>query len=169
MNKDLNLFEVFQNPSIGVIAIHSFILGFKAVTERRDDVECKAPLLNYLFYVLPIVYSKSSLTSFKSSRELYTAIARDKAISLGLQERANKMSEQTFDSINLGFSKNIFRYNSEYTSIDLMDEYSKKSILTSMNISNIYLRDVRKASFQLGNVFAKKDKKMLQLMLDIRF
>lgn len=169
MNNKYNLFEILQNPTIGVIAIHSFVLGYTAITYRQNELLLKNPKLNYLFYILPIIYGKSSLKSFKTSRELYTAISKDKGVSLGLQERANKMSSQTFESLNLGFSKYIFRIDKNTMTVSIADEYSKKSILTSMKISDDYLKDIRKASFQLGNIFAKKDKKMLQLMLDIRF
>jgi len=168
MKKNLDLFDILQNPTIGVIAIQSFILGYTKITVGRNEKEVD-PSINYLFYVLPIVYGTSSLNSFKSSRELYTAISKDKTITLGLQQNANKMSLQTFDSLNLGFSKGIFLLNKENLTIGLAREYSEKSILNAMKISDQYYRDLRKASFQLGNVFAKKDKKMLQITLNIRF
>jgi transcriptional regulator with PAS, ATPase and Fis domain len=168
MNKELDLFDIFQNTTIGVLAIQSFILGYNAVTKGRKS-ETINPRINHLFYVLPIVFESSSVETFKSSRELYTAISKDKTITLGLQDSANKMSTQTFDSLNLGFSKGIFTLDNESMRIGLTEEYEKMSILNKMKIRDQYFKDIKNASFRLGNIFAKKDEKMLQLTLNIRF
>jgi hypothetical protein len=53
--------------------------------------------------------------------------------------------------------------------IGLTEEYEKMSILKKMKIRDQYFKDIRNASFRLGNIFAKKDEKMLQLTLNIRF
>lgn len=168
MNKELDLFDIFQNTTIGVLAIQSFILGYNTVTKERKS-KTRDPRINHLFYVLPIVFENSSVKAFKSSRELYTVISKDKTITLGLQDRANKMSTQTFDSLNLGFSKGIFTLDNESMRIGLTEKYEKRSILNKMKIRDQYFKDIRDASFRLGNIFAKKDEKMLQLTLNIRF
>lgn len=168
MNKKLDLFDILQNTTIGVIAIQSFILGYNAVIKGKES-KAIDPRIQHLFYVLPIVFEKSSVATFKSSMELYTAISKDKSLTLGLQTAANKMSTQTFDSLNLGFSKEIFTLDKTTMRIGLTDEYKTKSILTNMKISNQYFKNIRKAAFRLGNIFAKKDEKMLQLTLNIRF
>lgn len=165
MGKKYNLFDVLQNPTIGAIAIHSFILGFQKIMINKsgDDIY---PPIEYVFYVLPIIYSRKSLLSLKSSNQLYTALSKDKTLSVGLQDKANKMSSQTFESLNLGFSKKIF----------FLDTHTFKvgteigsNLVTKMNIKDQEIKDIRKAASQLGNIFAKKDKKMLQITLDIRF
>lgn len=168
MNKELDLFDILQNTTIGVIAIHSFIHGYNAVNKEKKS-ESRNPRLNHLFYVLPIVFESSSVETFKSSMELYTAISQDKTITLGLQDSANKMSTQTFDCLNLGFSKEIFTLDKESMRIGLAEKYETRSILNIMKIRDQYLKDVRKAAFRLGNIFAKKDEKMIQLTLNIRF
>jgi hypothetical protein len=168
MNKELDLFDILQNTTIGVIAIHSFIFGYNSVTKAKKNGLIN-PRLNHLFYVLPIVLESSSLETFKSSKELYTAISKNKTITLGLQDSANKMSPQTFDSLNLGFSKEIFTLDNESMRIGLSEKDGSRSILNNMKIGDQYFKDIRKAAFRLGNIFAKKDEKMLQLTLNIRF
>jgi hypothetical protein len=69
MNKELDLFDVLQNTTIGVIAIQSFILGYNAVTKGKKGVAID-PRIYHLFYVLPIVFESSSVETFKSSMEL---------------------------------------------------------------------------------------------------
>ncbi|WP_442844593.1 three component ABC system middle component [Leeuwenhoekiella sp. H156] len=168
MNKKLDLFDVLQNTTVGVIAIQSFVLGYNAVSKGKKS-EVIDPHLYHLFYVLPIVLEKSSVETFKSSMELYTAISKDKNLTLGLQNTANKMTGQTFDSLNLGFSKGIFTLDKGSMRIGLTDEFKKVSILRKMKISDPYFKNIRNAAFRLGNIFAKKDEKMLQLTLNIRF
>ncbi len=60
--------------------------------------------------------------------ELYTAISKDKNLTLGLQNTANKMTGQTFDSLNLGFSKGIFTLDKVSMRIGLTDEFKKVSV-----------------------------------------
>ncbi|RYM34762.1 hypothetical protein ERX46_05150 [Brumimicrobium glaciale] len=168
MNKELDLFDILQNTTIGVIAIQSFILGYNAVTKDSKS-KTISPHINHLFYVLPIVFENSSVETFISSRELYTAISKDKTLTLGLQELANKMSTQTFDSLNLGFNKGIFTLDKKSMRIGITEKYQNKSILNKMKIPDQYFGDIRKASFRLGNIFGRKDEKMLQLTLNIRF
>lgn len=168
MKKELDLFDVLQNTTIGVIAIQSFILGYNAVTKGKKGVAID-PRIHHLFYVLPIVFESSSVETFKSSMELYTAISKDKNITLDLQKSANKMSAQTFDSLNLGFSKGIFSLDKDSMRIGLTEVYKNRSILINMKISDQFFKNIRSAAFRLGNIFAKKDEKMLQLTLNIRF
>jgi len=165
IKKELNLFDILQNPAVGVIALHSFILGYNNVAK---DMQYKIdyPPLNYLFFVLPLIYDNKTILTIKN--KLYTSIIENKEMTLGLQERANKMSGQTFESLNLGFSKLIFSLDKENYTIEINDEYNK-SILTMMNLNNQTLRNIQKYSTRLGNIFAKRDEKMLQLDLNIRF
>lgn len=165
MKKNLNLFEIIQNPAIGVIAIHSFILGYNNVAKHKAD-KSDFPSLNFLFFILPIMYDNKALLSIK--QELYTTTANNKEITLGLNERAQKMANQTFESINLGFSKKIFLLDKENFRVEIAPEYNK-DILSLMKINDQSLKNIQIHSKRLGNIFAKKDEKMIQLDLDIRF
>lgn len=99
-----NLFELMQNDALGVIALHSFTLGYHNIAKNKSN-KVFFPRLEYLFFVLPIVYNYSAMLSFLNSNELYTALMKEHSILLGLQERARKMTGQTFDGLNLAFSK----------------------------------------------------------------
>jgi hypothetical protein len=164
-NENLNLFDILQNPAIGTIALHSFILGYNNVAKHKEG-KCNFPSLTHLFYVLPIVYNPKAINSIKM--ELYTTLNENKSITLGLQDRANKMAEQTFDSLNLGFSKKIFLLNRENYTVEI-EPYYMRNILPFIKQNSTFLSDIRRASTRLGNIFAKKDEKTLQLVLNIRF
>ena len=110
------------------------------------------------------------METFKSSSQLYTAISNNKEIILGLQERANKMSKQTFDAINIGFSKKLFTYNSENKTIDILRGFQSDKI----NIPGILgrenkVKNIQDSAYKLGSIFAKNNEKNIQLKLNIRF
>jgi hypothetical protein len=165
MSKDLNLFDILQNPTIGVIAIHSFIIGYNNVAKHKEGKN-DFPSLNQLFYILPIIYDINAMKSVKN--ELYTTLTENKTLTLELEERARKMSGQTFESLNLGFSKLIFKLKSENFTVEVNEEYNK-ALLDMMKIRVQSLRDIQIYSKRLGNIFAKKDEKRLQIDLKIRF
>lgn len=165
MNKDLNLFDILQNSTLGVIAIHSFILGYNNVAKHKED-KSDYPKIDYLFFVLPIVYDYKSLKSIKY--KLDTSIEENKELTLGLQDKAQKMSRQTLDSLNMGFSKLIFTLNKENYTIELNNNYHKE-ITSLMKFSNETIKDIQSISKRLGNIFAKRDEKKIQIELNIRF
>jgi hypothetical protein len=165
MKRELNLFDILQNSSLGVIAIHSFILGYNNVAKHKLEKQ-SYPRLDYLFFVLPIIFDYKSLSSIK--QKLYTSIEENKELTLGLQERATKMREQTYDSLNLGFSKLIFILNKENYTIELNPDCNN-DFSQLLKFSNGTIKDIQIYSKRLGNIFAKRDEKMLQIDLNIRF
>lgn len=109
------------------------------------------------------------MKTFKSSRELYNAIIKNKSIVLGLHERANKMSKQTLDSLNLAFSKNLLSINKD-NEIILNEEFLNKkiSIPGNKDRENV-IKNIQDSATKIGNIFAKTDEKNIQIELNIRF
>jgi Family of unknown function (DUF6521) len=169
MEKD-NLFDLLQNSVVGAIALHSFTLGYNNVAKHKEN-NLKYPSLSYLFYVLPIVYNKDAMEVFKGSQELYSVLLKDSSIVLGLQDRANKMSAKTFDSLNMAFSKKVLILNKENNSIELGNGFqSKKLPLTlSMNLKENSVKKIQDCAFKLGAIFAKRSINNIQFELNIRF
>lgn len=166
MNAELNLYEVIQNNAIGALACHSFVLGYHMVAKKKSKPNY--PKLTFLFYVLPIVYHKRTREVFKSSNELYTAILADKEIILGLQERANKMSSQTFDSLNIAFSKKILRYNHTSKRIELERGFKNKISIGNIDREHPVKR-IQESAYKLGHIFAKNSENNIQTELNILF
>lgn len=165
-----NLFQIMQNIAIGAISMHSFTLGYNKISKNRKEKICY-PKLEYMFYILPIVYNKSAMQTFKSSSHSYTALLENKTIVLDLQERANKMSQQTFDSLNLAFSKKILNYNNMDKTIEINKGFqtTKLQLLLSMNQIDNSVKNIQDSAFKLGCIFAKRDKRILQNELKIKF
>lgn len=164
-----NLFDIIQNTAIGTIALHSFTLGFYNVAKNKDSINAY-PKLQYFFYVLPIVFNKDSMETFKSSNELYSALLKDTSVILGFQDRANKMSVKTFDSLNLAFSKKILTINKVDCTICLMKGFQTKKIplFLSMNTSDNTVKKIQDCAYKLGGIFAKRSEKSIQFELNIR-
>ena len=168
LRSEFNLYDILQNIAIGALACHSFVQGYHMVAIHKKN-KSNFPKLEYLFYVLPIVYNENTLKTFKSSNELINAIVKNKSIILGLQDRANKMSPQTFDALNLAFNKEILNINKK-NEITLHENMLKQkiSIPVSFNRENT-VKNIQDTARKLGHMFAKTDEKNIQLELNIRF
>jgi len=166
----LGLFDLMQNQAVSAIALQGFILGYHSVAKHKAN-KLPYPHIGCLFYVLPIVYNQKAVNTFRSSNELYAALLKDNSIILGLQERANKMTEQTFDALNLAFSKKILSYNKSNQTIELMKGFETKKIalFLSMNSSDNSVKKIQDSAFKLGSIFAKRDKINIQFELKIVF
>lgn len=165
-----NLYNTIQNVAVSTIALQSFILGYHEVAKNKKS-KTIYPKLEYLFFVLPIVYHENSMNTFKSSQFLHTALMNNKSIILGLQDRALKMSKQTFDCINLGLCKKIIYLNIDEVTVGLMPGFDKRKLplATSANYTDNSVKKIQTAAYKLGNLFAKTNDKNLQISLNIRF
>ena len=168
IRQEFNLYDILQNVAIGALACHSFVQGYCVLAVSKNN-KSNFPRLEYLFYVLPIVYHQDTMRTFKSSTELYTALVKNKSILLGLQDRANKMSPQTFDALNLAFNKELLSIN-EANEITIKHENlrSKIPVQTTLGRENT-VKNIQDTARRLGNMFAKTDDKNIQLELNIRF
>ncbi|WP_448634248.1 three component ABC system middle component [Pedobacter panaciterrae] len=168
--KDLDLFEIMQNDVLGAIALHAFTLGFHNVAKNKGS-NLLFPKLEYMFFVLPIVYNYSSLLTFLNSNEVYTALYKEPSIRLGLQERANKMTHQTFSGLNMAFSKMILSINETDGSILLLKPFTSKKLTLTLSANNTYnsVKKIQDCAFKLGNIFAKRHEKNIQQDLNIVF
>jgi hypothetical protein len=169
MKKEFDLYDIMQNTAIAALACHSFILGYNKIAKQKKNKN-NFPKLKYLFFVLPIIYHKETRETFRSSNQLYTAILNNNEMILGLQERANKMSPQTFNALNLAFSKKIIEYNKEKKTIGLLYGFKsdKIPIVSFLGRENV-VKNIQNSAYKLGHIFAKNTEKNIQLQLNIRF
>jgi hypothetical protein len=162
-----NLFELLQNTAVGAIALHAFTLGYHGVAKHKEGYPF--PKLSYCFYVLPIVYNQDAMDTFRGSNELYTVLIKNSAVILGLQERANKMAEQTFNSLGLAFSKKILTINKEEGTIELCRGFQVKKLplYLSMNYEDNSVKKIQDCAFKLGCIFAKRNENNIRFELNI--
>jgi hypothetical protein len=168
--QEVEIFELMQNDILGAIALHSFTLGYHSIAKNKELLFIY-PKLEYMFFVLPLVYDYSSLITFLNSHEVYTALYKEPSIRLGLQERATKMVQQTFNALNMAFGKNILGFNNQDSTITLMKPFTSKKLLLTMSAYNTFdsVKKIQDCAYKLGNIFAKRHEKNIQEDLNILF
>lgn len=167
-NNEFKIYDILQNDALSALALQSFVLGYYKVARSKKSFPF--PTMNMVFFVLPIVYHRKTRDTFKSSNEIYTALANDKSMTLGLQERANKMSNQTLKALNLLFNKSICGIDFEQNGIILKHGFTSKKIkvLSTLGREDI-IRNIQDSSYKLGLIFAKNNNQNLQQNLNIEF
>lgn len=167
MIQERNLYDYIQNVSVSCIALHSFVLGYHNVSIHRDSIFSVYPKFEYLFFVLPIIYHRKSLETFKTCTSIAKVLDKNKSVNIGLHDRAIKMVQQTYDGLNLAFSKNILTINKDLMTIDLLLPFEKRAL--PLIKDNRSIREIQKSALRMGNIFAKTDERTLQSVLNIRF
>lgn len=162
-----NLFELIQNSVVSAIALHAFTVGYNSLKKEHSNSQ-NYPKLEFLFYVLPVVYHQKSLNTFCSSYSLRRALEKDNTITLGLQERATKMINQTYDGLNIAFSKNLLYLNKDSMTVELIYN-SGKGIPLPKSMINDDLLKIQRCARNLGSIFSKTNERNIQTYLNIRF
>jgi len=159
--KQITSFDLIQNVAISSLALHSFTLGYYSVANKRNDKRGNYPSVKYFFYILPLIYHEDSLDNFYQNNNLHRVFAHYPEISAQLQHRANKMSIQTFDALNLAFSTKLLKFNEDHQIIQQ---------LRLTDIAELWPQDIKKivvGSRKLGFFFAKTSEQTLRLRFNI--
>ncbi len=102
-------YSLIQNPALGAICQWSFAKEFWNQTARKQ-----ASPVAYMMVVLPICFNREATDAIHSRRlegGLLNAIADDRSVVIGLQERMEEMFEQTFEAMLLGCASGLLELN----------------------------------------------------------
>lgn len=103
--------QIVQNPSLG-----SEVLWY-AVSEAYEEKKRTGGMPLFMaFIVLPLTFHRrcaNVLASKSKPGALYKAVASDREITIGLQERMEALSERTLQSLSLGFSTGLLLLDRE--------------------------------------------------------
>ena len=158
------LFEqrVIQNTGLGAEVI------WQAVSEAYEGKgRTEGVAFPLVFLVLPLTFHRSSATVLASKTKpgaIYKAIAEDREITVGLQERMEALSERTFQSLSIGFSTGLLQLDQE-NGFQLIPE--RKS-LPVKHVTN-EVQTMIKASKRVGQTFAELTIIQIAKHLEIRF
>jgi len=108
------LFEqrVTQNTGLAAEAIWQAVAEAYASREQAEGVPF--PLA---FLVLPLVFHQRSAAVLASKSQpgaLYKALADDREITIGLQERMQAMSDRTLQALSIAFSTGLIQIDSDH-------------------------------------------------------
>lgn len=108
------LFEqrIIQNTGLGAEAIWQAVYEAYETMGRTEGVPF--PLV---FLVLPLTFHRCTagvLSSKTRPGAIYKALAEDREITVGLQERMEALSERTFQSLSIGFSTGLLKLDQDH-------------------------------------------------------
>lgn len=103
--------QIVQNPGLGAEAL------WCAVNEAYEEKNrAEGMPLFMAFIVLPLAFHKRSANALASKVKpgaLYKAVATDREITIGLQERMEAFSERTLQALSIAFSTGLLLLDSE--------------------------------------------------------
>lgn len=103
--------QIVQNPGLGAEALWYAV---NEVYEEKNRAEGMDLFLAFL--VLPLAFQRRSAIALASKVRpgaLYKAIASDREITIGLQERMEALSERTLQSLSVAFSTGLLLLDCE--------------------------------------------------------
>lgn len=103
--------QIVQNPCLGAEAL------WHAVNEAYEEKNRTGGMPLFMaFIVLPLTFHRRSAMALASKAKpgaLYKAVASDREITIGLQERMEALSERTLQSLSVAFSTGLLLLDSE--------------------------------------------------------
>lgn len=153
--------DIIQNVGIGAFALHKFTCSYFAAKQNTSG-----PSLAVTMPVLPILFHKKTLAAiYRRNMEggLFNALSDCRELPVGLQERIENMSEQTFKSINVAFSSGLITYDREMAQLFPVDKQVK------VGQYNSDIKTIIKGADRLGYWFAGISFEQLCILLKINF
>jgi hypothetical protein len=103
--------QIVQNPGLGAEVL------WHAVNEAYEEKNRTGGMPLFMaFIVLPLTFHRRSANALASKAKpgaLYKAVASDREIRVGLQQRMEALSERTLQSLSVAFSTGLLLLDSE--------------------------------------------------------
>jgi len=154
-------YHIIQNVGIGAVVLHKFVQSFYAA---QSDLQ--GPNLALAMPVLPILYNKRFLEAIcRRNMEggFYNALSEFRDLPAGLQGRMERMSNQTFEALNLGFASKMLTYDKELNEILPIKRARKPRIV------NEEIKFMLRGADRLGYWFSSLSFEQLCIYLKISF
>jgi len=154
--------QIVQNPGLGAEALWHAVSEAYEVNNRAEGM----PLL-LAFIVLPLAFHKRSANALASKAQpgaLYKAVASDREITLGLQERMQALSDRTLQSLSIAFS----------TGLLLLDHGEEPQLIPGRKSPPVVhvteeVKTLLSAAKRVGQAIGELPKAQLATHLNIRF
>lgn len=123
-----------QNPCLGAVCIWSFVREYWTQKKEREG-----PFVGIASCVLPLALHRESASALHGRRfsgGLLNALADDRSLTVGLQDRMESMSIQTFESLQMAFAAKLLELrNDDFTLIPLrktLPEFDRVGAINEM-------------------------------------
>lgn len=100
-------YAIMQNPCLGATCLWSFVHEYW--TQKK---EAEGPFLGLVNCVLPLALHRESAKALHARRfqgGLLNALADDRSLTVGLQDRMEAMSNQTFEALQMAFAADLLQ------------------------------------------------------------
>ena len=158
----MNEVDIVQNRTVGAHSLYEFVVWFEKNSKTKQG-----PILQFLMPVLPIVMNdrikKMICKRNFSEGSLINVLSEDKTVFNTLQENMMRMSDQTFQSLDLAFSAKLLTIDQSHNCIA-----SLPSNIPSQKLNKDYL-EILGASKRLGYWFAKFTPEQISNYFNITF
>src|ERR1035438_2764164 len=158
------LFEqrVIQNTGLGAEALWQAVYEAYEANGRTEGVTI--PLA---FLVLPLTFHQRTARALASKTQpgaLYKALADDREITVGLQDRMQAMSSRTFQALSIGFHSGLL----------LLDPDHQRHLIPGRKSPPVThateeVKTILNAAKRVGHAFAEMNIVQLSTQLNIRF
>jgi hypothetical protein len=158
------LFEqrIVQNTGLGAEIIWQAVMESYESNDRIFGVPF--PLA---FLVLPLTFHRRTATALAKKTKpgaIYKALAEDREITIGLQERMESLADRTLQSLSIGFSTGLLEY---YNSKEHHIYPGRKSPPINHVTDNV--KSIMNAAKRVGQAFSELSIVQLSKNLGIRF
>jgi hypothetical protein len=158
-------YEIIQNPVLGAAAITQAIIEYH---EAKDE----GMPLTLVMVVLPMVFHKKTIKVIagmvKVGGGLRRALGKDRTLSVGLQQRMEKMAGLSFTALNIALSCKMCSVLTLEKEI-LVTPLRKTLPFTDMGYVNGDGREILKGAVRVGNWLGSYDMTAICRQLDLRF
>ncbi len=127
-------YVVMQNACLGAACLWSFVHEYWTQKKRREG-----PFLGVVSCVLPLALHRESAGALHGRRfkgGLLNALADDRSLTVGLQDRMESMSDQTFESLRMAFAAELLELRSnDFTLVPLrktLPPFEKAGVINEM-------------------------------------
>ena len=154
--------QVVQNPGLGAEALWHAV---REAYEAKNRAEGMSLLL--AFIVLPLAFHKRSANALASKAKpgaLYKAVASDREITLGLQERMQALSDRTLKSLSIGFSTGLLLLDFDEEPQLIPDKKTPPVVHVTEEVKTLLA-----AAKRVGQAIGELPKAQIATHLNIRF
>jgi hypothetical protein len=158
------LFEqhVIQNTSLAAEAIWEAVHAAHEAKHRAEGVS-----LPLVFLVLPLTFHERTAKMLASKSQpgaLYKALAEEREITVGLQQRMQAMSDRTFNALSIAFHSGLLG----------LDQDSQRQLIPGRKTPPIThatseVKTILSAAKRVGHAFSEMTTVQLSTHLNIRF
>jgi hypothetical protein len=158
------LFEqrVIQNPMLAAEALWEAAYGAYESKERAEGVE-----LPLIFLVLPMSFHRRTALGLATRSQpgaIYKALADDREIVIGLQERMAAMSSKTFDALSIAFHSGLLELDTGHR-FQVLPGRKTKPVTHVTEDAKVVLG----AAKRVGQALAEMSPEQLSAHLHVRF